>query len=180
MPDINGIPYVESGDLVSAYPTVSQDLAQEVSDQLALKLDSTDQKIKQVIIGTHSTQVSSTSASFADTGLTASITPSAATSQVLVIVSQAVSLTTSNNGAMSIKIVRGVTDVQTFLYAQYGNVAASVSWANYNSHIYLDSPATTSATTYKTQFAMPTAVSTTGYVQRASATSTMLLLEIGA
>lgn len=38
MPDINGIPYVESGDLVSAYPTVSQDLAQEVSDQLASKL----------------------------------------------------------------------------------------------------------------------------------------------
>ena len=39
MPDINGIPYVESGDLVSAYPTVSQNLAQEVSDQLALKVD---------------------------------------------------------------------------------------------------------------------------------------------
>ena len=38
MPDINGIPYVESSDLVSAYPTVSQDLAQEVSDQLASKL----------------------------------------------------------------------------------------------------------------------------------------------
>jgi len=38
MPDINGIPYVESGDFVSAYPTVSQDLAQEVSDQLATKL----------------------------------------------------------------------------------------------------------------------------------------------
>lgn len=37
MADINGIPYVESGDLVSAYPTVSQNLAQEVSDQLATK-----------------------------------------------------------------------------------------------------------------------------------------------
>jgi hypothetical protein len=39
MPDINGIPYVESDDLVSAYPAVSQSLAQEVSDQLASKLD---------------------------------------------------------------------------------------------------------------------------------------------
>jgi hypothetical protein len=38
MADINGIPYVESDDLVSAYPTVSQALAQEVSDQLASKL----------------------------------------------------------------------------------------------------------------------------------------------
>ena len=38
MPDINGIPYVESDDLVSAYPSVSQSLAQEVSDQLAAKL----------------------------------------------------------------------------------------------------------------------------------------------
>ena len=38
MPDINGIPYVESSDLVSAYPAASQALAQEVSDQLASKL----------------------------------------------------------------------------------------------------------------------------------------------
>ena len=39
MPDINGIPYVESGDLVAGYPAVSQSLAQEVSDQLASKVD---------------------------------------------------------------------------------------------------------------------------------------------
>ena len=38
MPDINGIPYVESTDLVSAYPAASQALAQEISDQLAEKL----------------------------------------------------------------------------------------------------------------------------------------------
>jgi hypothetical protein len=38
MPDINGIPYVDSGDLVAGYPAVSQSLAQEVSDQLASKL----------------------------------------------------------------------------------------------------------------------------------------------
>lgn len=37
MPDINGIPYVESTDLVSGWPTVSQSVAQEVSDQLASK-----------------------------------------------------------------------------------------------------------------------------------------------
>jgi hypothetical protein len=39
MPDINGIPYVEPGDLVSGYPSVSQSLAQEVNDQLASKAD---------------------------------------------------------------------------------------------------------------------------------------------
>jgi hypothetical protein len=39
MPDINGIPYVESTDLVSAYPAASQALAQEISDQLATKVD---------------------------------------------------------------------------------------------------------------------------------------------
>ena len=37
MPDINGIPYVESTDLVSAYPAVSLALAQELDDQLAAK-----------------------------------------------------------------------------------------------------------------------------------------------
>ena len=39
MPDINGIPYVESTDLVSAYPAVSLALAQELDDQLAAKVD---------------------------------------------------------------------------------------------------------------------------------------------
>ena len=39
MPDINGIPYVESTDLVSAYPAVSLALAQELDDQLASKLN---------------------------------------------------------------------------------------------------------------------------------------------
>ena len=39
MPDINGIPYVESTDLVSAYPAVSLALAQELDDQLAAKAD---------------------------------------------------------------------------------------------------------------------------------------------
>jgi len=38
MPDINGIPYVESTDLVSGWPTISQSVAQEVSDQLAEKV----------------------------------------------------------------------------------------------------------------------------------------------
>ena len=41
MPDIGGIPYVDSSDLVSGWPTVSQSVAQEVSDQLASKLDTT-------------------------------------------------------------------------------------------------------------------------------------------
>lgn len=35
-----GLPYVESSDLISGYPTVSQALAEELDDQLAAKLDS--------------------------------------------------------------------------------------------------------------------------------------------
>jgi hypothetical protein len=39
MADINGIPYVEATDLVSAYPGVSLALATELDDQLGSKLD---------------------------------------------------------------------------------------------------------------------------------------------
>ena len=44
--------------------------------------------VKQVVTATHATQVNSTSTSFADTGLTCNITPSATSSKILVIVQQ--------------------------------------------------------------------------------------------
>ena len=85
MPDINGIPYVESSDLVSAYPAASQALAQEVSDQLASKLDLAGGKILQIVRATDTTLRTTTSTSFVDvTGMSVTITPQKDTSAIIV------------------------------------------------------------------------------------------------
>ena len=138
-------------------------------------------KVLQVVQATNSTAAANSTTTYADTNLTASITPSAATSKVLVIVHQ--NGTTKSNGnvdnANYLKLVRGVTDLTLF-----GKSVGFTSTAIYNyvgscSTAYLDSPNTTSATTYKTQFKNDVAAAAVG-VQTGSATSTITLMEIGA
>jgi hypothetical protein len=138
-------------------------------------------KVLQVVQATNSTAAANSTTTYADTNLTASITPSAATSKVLVIVHQ--NGTTKSNGnvdnANYLKLLRGVTDLTTF-----GASVGFTSTAIYNyvgscSTAYLDSPNTTSATTYKTQFRNDVAAAAVG-VQTGSATSTITLMEIGA
>ena len=139
-------------------------------------------KVLQVVSATYSTVTSSSSSTFADTGLTASITPSSATSKVLVIVSQngCSKNQTSTNQQLRIQLLRGATQIiadfaggatytgsSLFLYV--GSCSAN----------YLDDPNTTSSTTYKTQFR--TVGNSDGVsVQTDSSTSTITLLEIGA
>jgi hypothetical protein len=138
-------------------------------------------KVLQVVQATNSTAAANSTTTYADTNLTASITPSAATSKVLVIVHQ--NGTTKSNGNVNnanyLKLLRGVTDLTTF-----GTSVGFTSTAIYNyvgscSTAYLDSPNTTSATTYKTQFKNDVAAAAVG-VQTGSATSTITLMEIGA
>jgi hypothetical protein len=137
-------------------------------------------KVLQVVYGTTSTNADSTSTSYADTGLTATITPSAASSKILVIVNQSGINKNSNNteNATSIQTLRGATQI-----AEVGNIAYTNSALNLRSATYsvsvLDEPATTSATTYKTQF-KNLAASATVSVQASSSKSTIILMEIGA
>lgn len=136
-------------------------------------------KVLQVVQGTYATQVNNSTTTFADTGLTATITPSATTSKILVMVSHAqVNKTNGNAGsAVSIKLLRGATDIYSAFAVGYTNTTLS---QNHNvAFSYLDSPSSTSALTYKTQFANITAAAEAG-VQTNNTTSTILLLEIGA
>ena len=128
------------------------------------------------------TQASSTSSTYADSGLTASITPSASTSKVLVLISQPVALlnTSSSELVMNTNIVRGATQLmenQFLIRATlYGSeLANNQVW----SPVYLDSPATTSSTTYKCQF-KNTNTTGTMYVQKGNLMATITLMEIGA
>ena len=61
------------------------------------------------------------------------------------------------------------------------NGASEIRHINFAAYTYLDSPATTSATTYKTQGkCLSTAASGTSTYQYGGNTSTITLLEIGA
>ena len=106
------------------------------------------------------------------TGLSVSITPTSATSKILVFIDVAVSHTVSTTGAANVRLVRGSTPI--YIGDAAGSRARSIaSWpydfTQYSlirySGVYLDSPATTSSTTYKYQIAGQSS-SYTVYVNR--------------
>jgi hypothetical protein len=137
-------------------------------------------KVLQVVSATTSTQVSSSTATFVDTGLTASITPSSATSKILVLVQQngCQKSNGSLNNALDIRLIKDSTSLGTFAAAlaftstTLENVVAS-------GFAFLDSPATTSSVTYKTDFRSRNGTASVT-VQLASAVSSIVLLEIAA
>jgi hypothetical protein len=137
-------------------------------------------KVLQVVNATYSTQTSTTSTTFADTGLTATITPTSATSQILVFVNQVgCHRNSGTNGALQLRLLRGATSIVTFeKYLGYNGGTVEIN-AGSASTTYLDSPATTSATTYKTQLATDLGGFTLA-VQTNGGTSTITLMEIGA
>jgi hypothetical protein len=100
-------------------------------------------------------RVNTTSTSYIDTGLSASITPSSATSKILVIVQHTgLARSSGGNGYIDLILLRNSTSImQIETQAGYAsddaNSERSVAGTGTN---YLDSPATTSSVTYKTQF----------------------------
>ena len=132
----------------------------------------------QVVQGTTTTNASNSTTTFQDTNLSASITPSAATSKVLVIVSQHSEKTAGNVGnTIALRLMRGATEVFINQYLLYTNSA--LINRGLQSFSYLDSPNTTSATTYKTQFANDGNNAAVA-VQTSNQMSTIILMEIGA
>jgi hypothetical protein len=137
-------------------------------------------KVLQVIQATSTSELTSSSSTFVDTNLTANITPSAATSKVLVLVQHAGTNKSDANAAnrLDIRIMRGATEILKARDMMYDN--AATRWNSVNQVMnYLDSPATTSATTYKTQFSSAGATASVG-IGNGGVTSTIILMEIGA
>jgi hypothetical protein len=136
-------------------------------------------KVLQVVQGTTTTGTSNNTSTLADTNLTASITPSSATSKVLVIMSQNGVMKQANT-AVIIKLFRGATEIsQPSVNATYNNTGA-VQDVGTVSIAYLDTPATTSATTYKTQFSNSNGGGNNTIVQHGDCMSSIILMEIGA
>jgi len=139
-------------------------------------------KVLQVVSATYSTQTSTGSNTFIDSGLTASITPTLNTSKVLVLTMQfAGCYTTSNYTSNYVKLMRGSTDLTTSANPAlfYGGATFSTNELDaVVSFSYLDSPATTSSTTYKTQFKQGN--TGTAIINTGGSLSSIILMEIGA
>ena len=141
-------------------------------------------QIKQGIITAPAS--TSTSGSFTDTGLTATITPTRADSKVFCMVSLG-SLSSPGGTSTGFRLVRGSTDIampdSTALQSGFTNIYVSEDSSLFSvAFNFLDSPATTSATTYKITWRNS---SSTTYLGRfnGSATdyngvSTLILMEV--
>ena len=143
--------------------------------------EATFPRIIQVVSASHSTAVASASATWIATDLTATITPTSATSTILVIVFQnGVRRGAGNSDELvAIRLVRDSTTLATF-EQEVGYSASSLMQSVGSAGVtWVDSPATTSATTYKTEF-NGGGTGVTSQVQAASATSTIVLLEVAA
>ena len=137
--------------------------------------------VLQVVNAIYSTQVGTTSNSFIDTGLTATITPKFSTSKILVIVDQTgIGKGGGSGNYIQLKLVKNSTTLAYFESLGTFTNAAGLNYIGSCSMNYLDSPATTSATTYKTQFTNGDNVNPV-YVQTLNgfqASSTITLMEI--
>lgn len=140
-------------------------------------------KVLQVVQSSYSTSKTIASTSLTDTDLTLSITPTSATSKVLVLVSQPFFVERDSQAAEAFAaILRGGTTIvnaNAYPFAYYYQSGSQADLAGVFSYNYLDSPATTSATTYKTQMRCG-ATSLNGQITANTFASTLILMEIGA
>jgi len=176
---LNAIP-ATAGSVSDSY-IVSMSSSKLTGTQTIPKATLPTGSVLQVVNATTSTTASNSTTTFSDTNLTATITPLFATSKILIIATvNGIEKGAGNSGnACALKLVRNSTDLITFnRYVGYTNSLLFLESASAVTN-YLDSPATTSATTYKCQFRNEVNASYV-YVQGNSDVSTMTLMEIAA
>jgi hypothetical protein len=134
-------------------------------------------RIMQVVSGQTTTDFTRASSSYGDwTNVTATITPSDTNSKVLVVCNSSGAFNNGGGGDVTyLQVIRGASTVVG--EESFGSIAANPSggWpGGTNVVMWIDSPATTSATTYKAQVRSTNAYSITW---RAGA---LLLMEVSA
>jgi hypothetical protein len=140
--------------------------------------------VLQVVSSNYSVDTSTTSNTvFSDTGITATITPTSASSKILILISNPAYVTSSAaSSGGQFQLLRGATVIygtsanSLYITATGATAVAVNSQQGIN---YLDSPNTTSATTYKLQQQSYFSGRTIGS-QVNGATSSIMLLEIAA
>ena len=157
-----------AGNTVLTLPTTSGTiLTTGSSGQSIPKAALPTGSVLQVVSTTKTDTFSTSSTSYVDiTGLSVSITPSSATSKIYVVLS----ISGSESAGWGYQLVRGSTAIcigdsggGSRRQASGGMSVRDTNGVNNGSVSYLDSPATTSSTTYKVQMYVP---SSTGYINR--------------
>ena len=150
-------------------------------------------KVLQVVQGTTTTSTTIASTTQADTNLTATITPTSASSKILVFATSPVNLTRGTTGGgqneqnMRYALLRGATTltggtgINAIRNTESSNGYDAIDSTVFFTITYLDSPSTTSATTYKIQASAST-VNQSGSIsfQYGGGFGSVTLLEIGA
>ena len=132
-------------------------------------------KVLQVVTAATSTEATSTSSTYADTNLTADITPANSSNKILVLVSQSISSTGGRAGG-ALRILRGSTEIE-----EYSQVSNAENQMGQHFIQHLDSPSSTSSTTYHTEFKRIDQSGTVAAQRNDSsgnATSTITLIEL--
>jgi hypothetical protein len=138
-------------------------------------------KVLQVVHATTSTAATNTSNStFSDTNLTATITPSSATSKILIMTSQDLFRAAYTNNAINYRLLRGGTPIIDIPNGGILHLQGSDYIDVLQSLVYLDAPSTTSATTYKTQFKNYLSGGSITAQPDSNRPSNIVLMEIGA
>ena len=146
-------------------------------------------KILNVVTATTSTQQSNTSTTFASSGLSATITPSATTSKILVLSSSSINMIGDGNSSSGrqclLRLYRGDHTGTALSTARIGiSAQGSANTAPENNEMgafaYLDSPNTTSSTTYTVAIAKHDNNAIIYAQKGGSYTSSITLLEVGA
>tara|TARA_B100000427_G_C15444346_1_gene566595 strand:+ start:533 stop:1069 length:537 start_codon:yes stop_codon:yes gene_type:complete len=156
--------------------------------------------IIQIVTATTSTETDVTTDTYADSGLTCNITPKFATSKILVIVDQFCQVRRATDEALGgIRLLRDSTTIQqgpnatsgSGGYQPFGFGISSVEGQSGTIYFYgrqnitiLDSPATTSQVTYKTQQAVKNSADSpkmrTQYSSGTNGSSQIILMEVSA
>jgi len=141
-------------------------------------------QVLQVVYAQTTTRTIGTSTTYVDvSGLTASITPKFTTSKILVLIncSYGTGSSTGAESPLSINLVRGSTQVYALTQAWDLRAATASGESDFyfnGGFTYLDSPATTSSTTYKCQVKQNANFGRTYDISASSSPSSITLLEI--
>jgi hypothetical protein len=108
-------------------------------------------RIVQIVSTQYTTETSTTSSSYVDTGLTLSITPTSASSKILVFVTQ-VAGHGPGDGVYNLRLVRDTTPIGTMMALGLLNEPSNYLRRSHSLNAVVTA-GSTSSTTFKTQFA---------------------------
>lgn len=177
---LNGSTNVISGLAVGGLPdgTVDADTLASNAVTSAKLASGVGGKILQVVHGFSTTTFTTTSATMADIGLSASITPASSSNKVLVFGNIGGIETSANNNYGGGRLLRDSTSIIADIDAGIGFTADSTRQGTNSSFFILDTPSSTSSITYKVQFRRLVEGSIS--VQTGSSRSAITLMEVAA